>query len=177
MEPSAVGEIERERSELSFYNSLGLLEAVVSNQIPQISHCNSHTETKKSTIPSIWSACPSSPASLPPPRNPFPSHNPSSTLVSINSTPCKRCSSFLQWAREQHLWIDRCTARRARVETVMCAYQRDAYWEFLGILSTSSRSCRKSLQSAVFLEVGILPMELCRPPFVKPAWRKSEFPP
>jgi hypothetical protein len=53
MEPSAVGEIERERSELSFYNSLGLLEAVVSNQIPQISHCNSHTETKKSTIPSI----------------------------------------------------------------------------------------------------------------------------
>jgi hypothetical protein len=64
----------------------------------------------------------------------------------------------------------RCSGQGSAV--VMCAYQRGAYQEFFGILSTSFPISQKaSLISAGFvdsLEVGILPMELCRPPFVKP---------
>lgn len=59
----------------------------------------------------------------------------------------------------------------------MWVCQRGAYRELFGILSTSLRVSREISWSVVeladSLEVGILPMELCRLPFVKPIWQRS----
>jgi hypothetical protein len=150
---------------------LGLLEAIVSYQIPQISRNNSHTETKKSTIASIWSACPS--LIPPPPWNPSQAATLAPLHSSINSAPCKAAHT-LQWSKSSSpggLWVGR-SERASSSSSHACLSKGRLLRVPWHSVHLPCRSCRKFINSVVFLEVGILPMELCRPPFVKPAWHK-----